>query len=242
MICQNCQTDVDNDLIFCTNCGERISGTNMQAKNTLINDSAVTQNSSAIAPKSSSNLKWIALIIALIAIPASIFGVYLLINPNEKQIVQNTNKQNSPKPTPKTTQNQNTNLDSFHKNTNSNADISNTKQSNVNANTNIDEQEIINERIEIDAKSSYSKSFTIDTDTAKIIGEVEVLQGANFKGFVYLQTQYDEHFPDETYKMFSFGDAKKATVDATLVKENYVIIFANDSDKSIVIQSKIVIK
>ena len=240
MICQNCQTNVDNDLIFCTNCGERISGTNPQAKTTLINDSVVTQNSSQIAPKSSSNLKWIALIIALIAIPASIFGIYLLMNPNEKPIVQNTKKTNLP--TQKTTENQTANLDNFHKNTNSNANISNKNQSNVNANTKIEEQEIINERIEIDAKSSYSKSFTIDADTAKIVGEVEVLQGTNVKGFVYLQSQYDEHFPDETYKMFSFGDAKKATVDATLVKENYVLIFANDSDKSIIIQSKIVIK
>ncbi|CAN5514461.1 hypothetical protein BH10ACI1_BH10ACI1_26400 [soil metagenome] len=238
MICQNCQTNVDNDLIFCTNCGERISGTINEPKTALINDSVVTQNASVNAPKSSSNLKWFALIVALIAIPASIFGVYLLMNPNEKPIVQNTTKPNSP--AQKTTQNQNTNLDSFHKNVN--ADNANANQSNANTNTPAKEIEIINERIEIDAKSSYAKSFTIKTETAKIIGDVEVLQGETVKGFVYLQTQYDDHFPDENYKMFSFGDAKKSTVDATLVKENYVLVFANDSDKSIIIKSKMWIK
>ena len=238
MICQNCQSQVDNDLIFCTNCGERISGTNTQAKNTLMNDSVVTQNSAEIAPKSSSNLKWFALIIALIAIPASIFGVYLLMNPNEKQTVQNTTKPNSP--TQKTTQNQTTNLDSFHKNVN--ADNANANQSNANTNTPAKEIEIINERIEIDAKSSYAKSFTIKTETAKIIGDVEVLKGETITGYVYLQTLYDEHFPDPNFKMFSFGEAKKSIVDATLIKENYVLVFANDSDESVIIKSKISVK
>ena len=238
MICQNCQSQVDNDLIFCTNCGERISGTKSEPKTARINDSVVTQNASVNVPKASSNLKWFALIIALIAIPVTIFGVYLLMNPNEKTIIQNTTKPNSP--TQKTTQNQTTNLDSFHKNVN--ADNANANQSNANTNTPTKEIEIINERIEIDAKSSYAKSFTIKTETAKIVGDVEVLQGETITGYVYLQTAYDEHFPDPNFKMFSFGEAKKSIVDATLIKENYVLVFANDSDESVVIQSKISIK
>lgn len=244
MICQNCQEAVDNDLIFCTNCGERLSGTQSEAQTVLMNDSNAAKNSPEKKPKSSSNIKWITLIVALIAIPASLFGVYLLMNPNNSQTVQNPNKTNSSvqSPTRKTNSNQNTNLDSFHKNTNSNANISNANQSNVNSNRQIEEKEIINERIEIAPKTHYAKPFEIEVENAKIIGEVEVLQGENVKGFVYLQTMYDEHFPDATYKVFDFAGATKSVVDATLVKEKYVLVFVNDSEKSIIIKSKISIK
>ncbi len=240
MTCQNCHEKVDNDLIFCTNCGERISGTRNEAQSVLKNDSQITKNSSEISAKTSPNIKWIALIVALLAIPATLFGVYLIQNSNQPLIVQNTAKTNSALKTPtnKTNSNPNSNLDNFHKNVN--VDNSNTNQ--ANANTPAKEVEIINERIEIYAKSSYAKSFTVETETAEIVGNVEVLEGENIKGFVYLQTVYDEHFPDEKFKMFNFGEGKKSVVDATLVKENYVLVFANDSDKSVIIKSKISVK
>lgn len=244
MICQNCHEKVDNDLIFCTNCGERISGTFNQAQTVSINDSQLTKITPEKSAKTSSNIKWIALIVALLAIPASIFGIYLLMNSNKNpQIVQNTSKSNAATQTPpRKNTNQNANLDNTNKNINSNSNLENLN-SNVTTNTEkTEETEIINERIEIYAKSSYAKSFEVKTETAKIIGDLEVLQGENIKGFVYLQTNYDEYFPDETYKMFSFGEGKKSVVDQTLVKENYVLVIANDSDKSVIIRSKIVVK
>ncbi len=244
MICQNCHEKVDNDLIFCTNCGERISGTLNQAQTVSINDSQLTKILPEKSAKTSSNIKWIALIVALLAIPASIFGVYLLMNSYKNpQIVQNTAKSNVPTQTPsRKNTNQYANLENTNKNINSNANLENTN-SNLNANTEQSkETEIINERIEIYAKSSYAKSFEVKAETAKIIGDLEVLQGENIKGFVYLQTVYDEHFPDENFKMFSFGEGKKSVVDMTLVKENYVLVIANDSDKSVIIKSKIVVK
>jgi len=243
MICQNCQTTVDNDLIFCTNCGERISGTINETKNVLMNDSVTTKTSLERPVKSSPNLKWIALIVALAAIPASIFGVYLLMNSNNRQTVQNTTKQNSATKTPprNTNTNQNSNWENAQKNTNSSN--TNQQQSNTNTENNeINEKEIFNERIEISPNSSYAKSFTIDTETAKIIGKIEVIQGETFKGFVYLQKNYDDYFPDETYKMFSFGEEKKTIIEQTIVKENYVLIFANETDKSIIIQGKVAVK
>src|SRR5215204_4091631 len=99
MICQNCNARVDDDLIFCTNCGERqVVPTE---KTVLMNDSVVTKATNVKPPKSSSNLKWIALIIALIAIPTSIFGVYLLMNSQKNsQVSPNVNKQNAPVQTP----------------------------------------------------------------------------------------------------------------------------------------------
>lgn len=244
MICQNCHEKVDNDLIFCTNCGERISGTSNQVQTVSINDSQLTKISTEKTAKASSNIKWIALIVALLAIPASIYGIYLLMNSNkDQQIVQNSSKSNAPTQTPsRKNTNQTANLDNTNKNINSNANLENIN-SNLNTKTEkLTETEIINERIEIYAKSSYAKSFGVKTETAKIVGDVEVLQGEDIKGFVYLQTAYDEYFPDETYKMFSFGEGKKSVVDQTLVKENYVLVFVNDSDKSVIIKSKIVVR
>src|SRR5688572_5554829 len=111
MICQNCHTEVDDDLIFCTNCGARLFQPAGEAPTVLITKPAATGNENAKRPKSSSNLKWIALILALIAIPASIFGLLLLQSRN-RQIAQNTARPNTPTATPtrKPSPNQNTNV------------------------------------------------------------------------------------------------------------------------------------
>jgi flagellar basal body-associated protein FliL len=235
MICQNCRVSVDDDLIFCTNCGERLIHPQNKTQTVLMNDSVVTRNSIETPSKPASNLKWIALIIALIAIPASIFGVYLLMNSNKTTITQNTNKPNTPTPTAtrKANTNQNTNANVA----NTNANISNT---NVNANTNAEtpknKTEIMNERIEIAPQEHYALSFEVEKDNSTLLGNVKVLEGENLKGYVYLQSQYDEHFPDETYKMSSFEAKKSADVKQTLVAEKYVLIFVNNTDKPLIIQ------
>ena len=252
MICQNCQNKVDDDLIFCTNCGKRLFQPKSDARTVLIddsaakqtavekpsqtvlmNDSVVTQTSVEKPPKQSSNFKWIALSLALIAIPASIFGVYLLTN--TKLVVQNTNKQKTPAPTAtrKATTNQNSNANISNSNVN-------TANVNINTNTNsatpTNKTEIMNERIEIEPQSHYALPFEVTNETSRIVGKVKVLEGEKIDGFVYLQKSFDEHFPDDTYKMFSFSGEKSAETNQTLVKENYVLVFVNDSDKSIVIQ------
>lgn len=237
MICQNCGAQVDDDLIFCTNCGERqVVPT---GRTVSMNDSAVTKAADANPTKSSSNLKWLALIVALTAIPASIFGVYLLMSSSKNsQVAQNINKQNAPVQTPtrkaETNQNSNANI--------SNANVSgkNTNAANTNLNSNLStptiKTEVMNERIEIAPKTHYAKPFKIEGDTKTFIGQVELLQGENYKGFVYLQSQYDEHFPDELYKMFSFGEEKKSEIKSTLVPEDYVLVLVNETEKPIIIQ------
>lgn len=237
MICQNCGARVDDDLIFCTNCGERqIVPTAQQTVS--MNDSVVTKAINEKTPKSSSNIKWLALIVALIAIPASIFGVYLLINSqNISQVSQNVNKPSSPVQTPtrkaETNQNSNANVSTVNS---TNGVWENTNSANSNVSNSTLKTEVMNERIEIHPKSSYAKSFTIEGDTKDFLGKVELLQGETYKGFVYLQTQYDEHFPDELYKMFIFGEEKKSDVKSRLIPENYVLVFVNETDKPIVIQ------
>lgn len=238
MICQNCNARVDDDLIFCTNCGERqIVPTAQQTVS--MNDSVVTKAVNA-KPPSSSNIKWLALIVALVAIPASIFGVYLLTNSQKNsQVAQNVNKSNSAVPTPtrkaETNQNSNANVSTANS---SNGVWENTNSENSNVSNSNSKTEVMNERIEILPKSSYAKSFTIEGDTKTFLGRVELLQGETYKGFVYLQTQYDEHFPDELYKMFIFGEEKKSDVKSRLIPENYVLVFVNETDKPIVIQGE----
>ncbi len=94
----------------------------------------------------------------------------------------------------------------------------------------------MNERIEIAPKSNYAVPFRVTDETVKILGKVEVLEGEKIKGFVYLQKMFDEYFPDETYKVFSIEGEKQIDVTQTLVKENYVLVFINDSEKPVVIR------
>lgn len=231
MICQNCQATVDNDLIFCTNCGERLSETKSNSQTVLLKDSVITKNSLEKPPPSSSNLKWLALIVALFAIPASIFGVYLLTNQNRPQVSKNTNKPNLTKPTatPKANSNQNSTANI----SNSNNEISNENANTAESNAKI---EVMNERIEIAPKEHYTVPFAIEKENIKLVGEAKLLEGEKITGFVYLQKSYDEYFPDPIYKMFSFEGRKSAEIKAALVEEKYVLIFVNDTDKPMVIQ------
>lgn len=242
MICQKCHTEVDDDLIFCTNCGERLIHSQGETQTVLINNPVPTQSTvNSPSPKQSSNLKWVALIVALMAIPASIFGVYLLMKQNRTQISQNTNKPNTPTVTPTRKANANQNLNANLPNINANR-----SNANVNANTNSanqkDKNEIMNERIEIAPKTHYAVPFEVETDTAVIVGKVKILQGEKFDGYVYSQEMYDNHFPNTTYKVFSFEGEKNTDVNQTLVESDYVLIFVNKSEKPLVIQGNFSLK
>jgi hypothetical protein len=231
MICRNCQTEVDDDLIFCTNCGERLFQPKEEEPTVLIKEPVYKPPASVKPPKSSSNLKWVALIIALIAIPASIFGILLLQSQN-RQVSQNPTppKTPSPAPTRKTNTNQNSNANL------SNANRANASNANPNTAASADKTEIMNKRLEIAPKSHEIVPFEVAAETAKITGKVTVLEGAKIDGFVYLKKSYEENFPDEKFKMFSFGGSKTIDVRQTLVAENYVLVFVNNTDKPVVIQ------
>lgn len=241
MICRNCQAQVDDDLVFCTNCGARLFESQNASPTVSNQNPNTTKNSVEIPQKSASGLKWAALIVALIAIPASIFGVYLLMNSSAKQPVsQNISKTPTPKstPTPKkenNNQNANANLETVNPNTaNSNSDSNNA--------TPESKTEIMNERIEIASGSHYARSFEVTAETAAIVGTVKIIQGDKIDGLVYLQTEYDDHFPNPDYKIFSFGDEKISEIWQTLVKEKYVIVFVNNSDKPVTVQGKVSLK
>lgn len=252
MICQQCHTEVADDLIFCTNCGARLFEPKTEEQTVLIPDSRKTneenENQPTVlmtepiykpspdrkSPKSSSNLKWVALIVALVAIPASIFGIFLLMNTGKSANVSlNTNKPGSPTATP--TRRSNTNRNSNVNAVNSNANRANSNIG-VNNSNNREKTEIMKERIEIAPKSHYAREFEVSDETARITGNVAIRQGEKIDGYVYLKTNYDEYFPDETYKVFSFGTSSTTEVRQTLVKEDYVLVFVNNTDKPLIIE------
>jgi hypothetical protein len=266
MICQNCQTDVDNDLVFCTSCGTRLNETWSQTPTVLLNESVVTKTSVPEVQKSNSNLKWMALIVALIAIPVSLLTAYLIYSNSKSTQLANANQTkpvNSPKP-PANRQNANLGAPNISVNkantinanaeTNvSNSDISNSNiESNSSSNVaeNLDEDwlnenapadnrtEIWSERVGIAPENHFAVPFSVDGND-QIVGIVKTLEGPPVEGYVYTQTAFDEHFPEETYKTFSFGGEKNSKIEQTLVKEKYVLVLMNKSKKPLLIYGKI---
>ena len=248
MICQECHTEVADDLIFCTNCGARLfeptaenptvltpasrrtNAVSEDQPTVLMTEPVYTPAAGAKPPKSASNLKWLALIVALIAIPASIFGILLLQSRN-RQIALNAAPTKTPAATPtrRATTNRNSNVNTVNANANR-----------ANANTNTpgkrEKTDIMNERIEIAPKTHYAREFEVNDETARITGSVAIHEGDKIDGYVYLKKSFDEFFPDETYKVFSFGTSSTTEVRQTLVAEDYVLVFVNNTDKPVVVE------
>ncbi len=237
MICRKCHAEVDDDLIFCTNCGARLFEP-PEAEPTVLMQEPVYTHPDAVKPakpaKTSSRLKWVALIVALFAIPASIFGIFLLRSQNRQVAVNAATPTRTPATTPTRRANSNQNSNA---NANSNSNRANANTANTAPNPSVKE-EIWNERIEIAPKDHYAVPFEVNDETARITGKVTVLQGEKIDGYVYLKKTYEENFPDENFKMFGFGTSKTTDVRQTLVKENYVLVFVNKTEKPVVIEGE----
>ncbi len=186
-----------------------------------------------VKPQKSSNLKWVALIIALVAIPASIFGIFLLQSRN-RQVALNSSKKTTPTATP-TRKPSNANQNSNANVSNANANKTN---SNANANSNVSPEkiEVMNERIEIAPKEHYSVPFEIESPKARLKGRVTVLQGEKVEVFVYIKSEYDSYFPDPVHKVSGFETAKSEESNQVLVEQEYVLVFVNKTDKPLTIQ------
>lgn len=248
MICQNCRTEVDDDLIFCTNCGARLFETPGERETVLMNDPAtaeseretVLRNAPATAPvdpvkppKPSSNLKWAALIVALVAIPATIFGLLLLQSRNRPAVTSNVNR--TPSPTATATRKPS------NANQNSNANLkSNANSVNANANSqtpgDAEIVEVMSERIEIAPTEHYAVPFAVENPTARLTGKVSVLEGEKVEVFVYIKSEFDDYFPDPVHKVSSFETRKSEDSNQVLVEQDYVLVFVNKSDKPLVIR------
>lgn len=239
MRCNNCNNEVADDLVFCTECGSRLHETISETPTVLMRDSVATQNQIE-PPKPKSNLKWFVLLAALIALPISIFGIYLLLNLQKQPVVQNVNKPKSPTSAP--TKKVNANQTNANVNTNVNSENTNLNTDQTNSNANVVDsppiQTIIwKERIEISPDSHYAVPFEMSED-GDILGTVKAVEGSPIVGYVYTQQQYDDNFPNETFKVFSISGEKKAEVKQRLLKENYVLIFVNNGESSLIIEGE----
>lgn len=245
MICQNCRATIDNDLVFCTECGARLYETMSNVPTIALNDSVVTQVS-APPVKKSSPFKWIALIISLIALPVSLGIAYLLMRNQPVATVTNGNK-SAPTNRKIAANTSNKNINAAVPNVNANvasntANVSNAVSDNTNQNANTADNDsapvvVFDDQIEIAAGEHITYPFKLDGD-AKITGKLQTVRGEPLQGYVFTQDAYDEHFPDANYKMFSF-DGKNPVIEQHLVKGDYVIVFLNETASAIVIKGKV---
>ena len=249
MICQKCRAEVADDLIFCTECGERLFETQNSNPTVFMNDSVITKVTGGDKPRKSSNLKLIVLVIALIVIPAGLFaGYFLMFGNKSNQTTADIKNSGNKTPTPKNNKTKNnsnawTNISKANQNV-SNQDLDNDSNSPEIGNENPDSEnndnqiDVWNEHIEIAPGEHYAVPFKAE-EKQKISGKVELLSGKSIEGYVYLQSEYDEHFPDTNYKVFSFEGEKTADIEQTLIKESYVLVFVNNSEVSTTLKGRI---
>ncbi len=241
MICQKCHTNVDNDLIFCTNCGVRLGETFANQQNQTNEATVVLPNQT----KKKSNLKLILLIIGIITVPFILglgFLVYFNLSAN-KTVTQKP----TPKPLPTKTikpKNQNKAVDIGVNTANSEV---NTNTTNENSETNAEDKNlpksesvIVDDNVNVDENSHVAFPFKVTEDSVKIIGTVKILDGEQYQGYVFLQDLYDEHSVDPLYKMFSFGSDEEKTdnIEQYLIKGDYVLVFANTDGKGVSVKAE----
>jgi hypothetical protein len=238
MICQNCRTEVADDLVFCTECGSRLHETISSQKTVIMPESVVTKVEE-VKPKST--LKVATIIVGIIAL-FTVLGVAALMffNPfAAKPVSQNTTPKPSRTPTAKPV-NQNKNANISANNSNANVELTNVN-SNISENANANKEPpklatvIFDDRINLYADSSSAYSFTVRDDLVKIEGEAEILSGEQFEGYVFLQQVYDEHGVKPEMKMFSFETNK---VQQFLPKGDYVLVLANSDGKGVSLKGK----
>lgn len=253
MICQNCNASVDNDLIFCTECGSRLHQTVSNPQTVSMNDSVVTKVSETHPQNSKSNLKWVALIVALIALPVSAFIVYRMLSnskPVQTAVNSSTLAKNAAAPAANklnTNASAPNNLSNVNIQNNLNAvtnkEGTNEESANSNQVETVEEKgdgsrvEIWNDHIEIAPGEHLAVPFEATSD-GRIVGNVNTLQGAPIDGLVYLKSEYDDHFPDPIYKFFSFGGDRNTELDGRVVKQKYVLVLMNNSKAPTIIQGK----
>ena len=238
MICQNCQSEVADDLVFCTECGSRLHETVSSVETVVMPKPPVTQTDEL---KPNKTLKIATIIVGIIAL-LTILGLaaIMVFNPfSQKPVAQNTTPKPSKTSTPKPA-NQNKNANVIANNSNANDNLAN-----VNSNTSTNEntakeppklaEVILDDRLNIYADSSVAYSFTVDDDLAKIVGSAEITRGEQFEGYVFLQQVYDENQVNPDKKIFSFETGQ---VEQYLPKGDYVLVLANSDGKGVSVNAK----
>lgn len=239
MICNSCRANVDNDLVFCTECGARLHESVSEVLTENIPQSVVTQIRPSAQPKS--HFKWIALGVAVLAFPLATGLAYLILQGLSQPSAANkrpaaapvndsskTNQNIKATPTPKPVDsNSNKGADT---NANVPANISNTSAGSSAG------EIILDDRFPVDAKNYTAFPFTVGV-TSDITGEAEGIDKKTFEGFVYTEEAFETKFPDTLHKAFSFGGGEKADVKQLILPGKYVLVFVNKDSSGITVRA-----
>ena len=241
MICNSCRANVDNDLVFCTECGARLHEGVSEVLTESIPQSVVTQVRPAAQPKS--HFKWIALGVAVLAFPLATGLAYLILQGLSQPSAANKRPAAAPvNDSSKTNQNSKAAPTPTVSVTNSNSNTSpdsNTKVLAANSNSSApssDGEIILDDRFPVDAKNYTAFPFTVGV-TSDITGEAEGIDKKTFEGFVYTEEAFETKFPDTLHKAFSFGGAEKADVKQLILPGKYVLVFVNKDSSGITVRA-----
>ena len=221
MICRTCQTNVADDLVFCTECGSRLHETVTNIPGGISEQTLVIptsqQNKIAEVPVKKSKAKWILLSVLLFVLPAVAIGMLLVF----KFGFSNNGVKPVPSPTKTPVKRKSPTPEKTPANSNPTPQSNNTS-SNINSESadSPDDQSglILEDRVSIDIDEHIAYPFRL-TSQSKIEGEVSILEGDSYEGYVFTQEAYDEYFPDSNYKMFSFGEAKSLRLGNSCQKQ-----------------------
>lgn len=236
MICISCKKEVDDDLVFCTECGERLFEPTIDGRTLLRPEFEPAPGSGGSQPDARRNL-FVGgiLILSLLAV-----GAGILFNPFSTRNGKPDNQSKTRSGSNRSMPDQNRIKDISSNTTISNAD-GNSNKPKLLPNLENPTESVLNEKFTVDPNSHIVFSFTVSAETAKLIGTAELLEGQRFVGYVFLHDVFDQRSVDPTYKMFSFDaeHVKIAQIEQTLVKGEYVLVFTNSDDIPITLKIRI---
>lgn len=232
MICKNCQASIDDDLIFCVNCGIRLVGgldTNrgMPAQPTV---------PFSIVQKKRNPLILIAVISLLcVGVVATFLGIIVWLKPfsgNETR-KSASSAENNDADYPKSAGNSNADSNAFNKN----------QSSNEKAATD-EEKTIVDETLTINKNEHKAFPYQITDNSTMLRGQAELLEGESFRGYVLLKEAYDTFLADPSYKVIGFSGKRGEIVKINefTSADKYVLIIENKSSQPINLKIKLFLK
>lgn len=231
MICPNCKSAIDNDLVFCVQCGARLTGnfTNRQIQ-------TPTQPTIAFSNPPKRKLPWLWISLGLLLFvglltSSGILYFFLRKNVETEKTAAPIEGKNSPRNSPISDTNQNINSSVSEKNA-------------ANAHSSAGEKIIVDETLTVAENDHKAFPYQITNDSTMLRGQAELIKGEKFKMYVLLKEAYDKFIADSTYAVNEFEGKrdKVLKVNEFTAADKYVLIIENKTDKPISVKIKMFLK
>lgn len=233
MICKNCQAIVDNDLIFCVNCGSRLIG----GAETNRGIPAQPTIAFSVPQKKRNHLILIAVIPLLgIAVLATILGIIAWLPASSKNETRKDNslpEKSTNADYPKNGEDRGAESDSLN-----NPPASNAKTA-ING-----ERIIVDETLTIGKNEHKAFPYQITDNSTMLRGQAELLEGENFRAYVLLKDAYDTFLADPTYEVYGFKGKRGEIIKINefTSADKYVLVVENKSVQPISLKIKLFLK